>query len=517
MRKLAGLGFVLFFSLFSAASLEAASAQPSRGGTITLAISKELALMNPLVNTSSTEARIRELMFESLLAFDLKGALQPRLAESWEISKDLKTYTFRLRRSVKFHSGKEMTAEDAKFAIDYTMNPKNGATGFKDLELVDRVEVADKYTLRVHMKAHNPLFLTLLASIRSFSVIPKESLSEGVRKPLTFPAGTGPFRFVEWVPGQRIVFDRFDDYWGHKAFVDRVVMKEIADATVRFTALRAGDVDLIERTPYEWVQQIVEGKIKGIGYSKAALAGAQNLEFNVIDPPFNNKKLRLALAHAIDKKEVMQAAYFGLADTADQRFPRGHVWYFDDVRSPQYDPDKAKALLKEAGYKGETIELMGNRGETSEVEGAAVQAQLRRIGMKVDLKIWERASALEARRQGKYEFKFAGGSDYPDPLPAYVEYACEPDPRKRRLNETGYCDKEYDALLKKAEVEVDPDKRRALFKQAVAKLLDDAPLVPIGFAPRFFTFRDHVKGFVTNSTGDFQPWGAGLSHAWISK
>jgi peptide/nickel transport system substrate-binding protein len=361
------------------------------------------------------------------------------------------------------------------------------------------------------------LFLTLLASIRSFSVIPKESLSEGVRKPLTFPAGTGPFRFVEWLPGQRIVFDRFDDYWGHKAFVDRVVMKEIADATVRFTALQAGDVDLIERTPYEWVQQIVEGKIKGIGYSKAALAGAQNLEFNVIDPPFNNKKLRLAVAHAINKKEVMQAAYFGLADTADQRFPRGHVWYFDDVRSPQYDPDKAKALLKEAGYKGETIELMGNRGETAEVEGAAVQAQLRRIGMKVDLKIWERASALEARRQGKYEFKFAGGSDYPDPLPAYVEYACEPDPKKRRLNETGYCDKEYDALLKKAEVEVDPDKRRALFKQAVAKLLDDAPLVPIGFAPRFFTFRDHVKGFVTNSTGDFQPWGAGLSHAWISK
>ncbi|MGH7848258.1 MAG: hypothetical protein ACREQW_24225, partial [Candidatus Binatia bacterium] len=80
-----------------------------------------------------------------------------------------------------------------------------------------------------------------------------------------------------------------------------------------------------------------------------------------------------------------------------------------------------------------------------------------------------------------------------------------------------YCDKEYDALLKKAEVEVNPDKRRDLFRQAVAKLLDDSPLVPIGFAPRFFTFRDHVKGFVTNSTGDFQPWGAGLSHAWLDK
>src|SRR5215475_6636908 len=107
--------------------LQAASAQPKRGGTITLAISKELALMNPLINTSSTEARIRELMFEPLLARDLKGAIQPRLAESWEVSKDGKLYTFRLRRGVKFHNGKEMTADDLKYAIDYTLNPKNGA------------------------------------------------------------------------------------------------------------------------------------------------------------------------------------------------------------------------------------------------------------------------------------------------------------------------------------------------------------------------------------------------------
>jgi ABC-type transport system substrate-binding protein len=137
--------------------------------------------------------------------------------------------------------------------------------------------------------------------------------------------------------------------------------------------------------------------------------------------------------------------------------------------------------------------------------------------VKVELKILERASALEARRQGKYMFKLAGGSDYPDPLPAYQEYMCEPDPRKRRLNESGYCNKQYDALLKKAEAEVDPEKRRALFKEAVTMLAQDVPVFPIGFTPRFFAFRDHVKGFVTNASGDFQPWGAGLSHAWINK
>lgn len=517
MNILSMLSLLLVFLLGVPSAMQAAVAEPKRGGTLTLAISKELALMNPLVNTSSTEARIRELTFEPLLAMDLKGAIVPRLAESWEIARNGRLYIFRLRKGAKFHNGKEVTAEDVKFAMDYTMNPKNGAYGFEDLSAVERVEVADKHTVRVHMKRHQPLFLVMLADIRSFSVIPKESLPEGIRKPPTFPPGTGPFKFVEWQPGQRIVFDRFDDYWGHKAYVERVVMRTVGDATVRFTALQAGDVDIIERTPYEWLQQMVQGKIRGIGFAKAARAGARNLEFNVVDPPFNNKKLRLAVAYALNKKEILQAAYFGLADTTDQRFPEGHVWNFHDVPSIQFDPEKAKALLKEAGYKRETIELMGNRGEVAETEGAIIQAQLKRIGMNVQLKILERASALEARRQGKYMFKLAGGSDYPDPLPAYQEYICEPDPRKRRVNESGYCDKEYDELMRKAEAEIDPQKRRELFKKVVTKLMQDIPIFPIGFTPRFFTFRDHVKGFATNASGDFQPWGAGLSRAWVDR
>src|SRR5262245_50314908 len=189
---------LILSSILTDQFLQAASSQPKRGGTLTLAVSKELALMNPLVNTSSTESRIRELMFEPLLGRDAKGAIQPRLAESWEVSKDGKIYTFHLRKGVKFHNGKEMAAEDIKFAIDYTLNPKNGAYGLADLEAVDKVEAVDKYTLRISLKKINPLFLTVLTDIRAFSAIPKESLPEGMRKPSTFPPGTGPFKFVEW-------------------------------------------------------------------------------------------------------------------------------------------------------------------------------------------------------------------------------------------------------------------------------------------------------------------------------
>lgn len=207
--------------------------------------------MNPLVGTGSTERRIRELSFETLLGIDLKGNIQPNLAESWEISKDGKLYTFKLRRGVKFHNGREMAAEDVKYAIDYTKNAKNGASGYKELALIENVEIIDKHALKLSLKSANPAALYSFAEIRAFSVVPKGSLPEGISKIAAFPASTGPFKFVEWQPQQRIVFERYDDYWGQRAFLDRVILRPISDDSVRLTALQAGDVDITERTPYE--------------------------------------------------------------------------------------------------------------------------------------------------------------------------------------------------------------------------------------------------------------------------
>jgi peptide/nickel transport system substrate-binding protein len=196
---------VLFISSLIAQTAQAAAAEPKRGGTITLGVTRDISVMNPLVDTGSTQKRIRDLMFEALLAIDLKGNLQPALAEAWEVSKDGKLYTMRLRKGVKFHNGQEMTAEDAKFAIDYSMNEKNGARGFAELSVVDRAEARDKYTLNIYLKRSAPAFKYALARIETFSVIPKESVTDGMKNPNRFPPGTGPFKFVEWISQQRIV------------------------------------------------------------------------------------------------------------------------------------------------------------------------------------------------------------------------------------------------------------------------------------------------------------------------
>ena len=503
--------------LSSAAAVEGASAKPKAGGTLTMGIYRDLELMNPLVATRSIDEDLRTLMFEPLLALDEKDRVRPHLAESWEVSKDGRLYTFKLRRGVKFHDGQEMTAEDVKFAADYTMNPKNGAFGANQLALVDRVEASDRYILKFYLKTATPAFLSSLTQITTFSVIPKGSLEEG-QKPATYPPGTGPFRFVEWQPKQRLIFERFDGYWGPKALLDRVVMIPVLDDTARITALRTGDVDLIERTPREWVRQIVDGKLKEIGYEKAPHSSFRRIIFNAAQPPFDNKKVRQAVAHAVNRKEILDAAYFGLGEPNDQKFPKGHPWNIEGVRAPSYNLAKARALLKDAGYKGEPVELLIIQSAAEQAEASALQAQLKKIGIPIQLTMMDAAAANSRFRRGEFTLRFSGTSLFTDPSPMYGPgLVCEPDLKKRATNSSGYCDKEMEALLKKADAELDAAKRRALFRQVVAKLFDDVPELFLGFVPETFAFRRHVKGFTTNDDGNFQWSGGGLSRTWLDK
>ncbi len=516
MRRYILVSFLWIFLLgFVQAGL---ADEPKRGGTLKMAIRKDVDIMNPLVGTKSTDGRIRETMFEPLLGIDLAGKVQPNLAESWEMSKDGKVYTFKLRRGVKFHNGREMTADDVKFSIDYTLNPKNGAYGYTRLALLDRAEIVDKHTLRMHLKKAGPGFLSVLTNIQTFSVIPKESLPEGIEKLDQYPPGTGPFRFVEWKPAQRLVLERFDDYWGPKAFVDKMILRPVRDATVRFTALRTGDVDIIERAPLEWIEQVAKGKVKGVQFAVATHAEFRSVEFNVAAPPFDSKKMRLAVAHAVNKKQLLQAGFFGFGDPTDQKYPKGHTWYIDNVPAPEYNPDKARALLKEAGYKGEPIVMLVQQSAAREGEAAMMQAQLKKVGINLKLNMVGRGVYHALLRKGKYSFHLGGGSFYPDPALTYgSDLRCGPNLKKRSNNTSGFCRKSMDALIDKLETEMDQSKRKQLLKQMVQEVVDDVIILYVGFGPQFHAFRDNIKGFTTDSDAAFRWWGGGLSHTWIDK
>ena len=215
------------------------------GRRLIVAISEDLTTMNPLAVTNANDRSIRSLMFEPLLGVDSKGKFQPYLAESWEVSADGRHYTFQLRKGVKFHDGREMTAMDAKYAIENITNPENQALRITQSGLVESVTVFNKHTLKVSIKEARAGFLTLFTPLSYFSVIPKGSLEEGVSTSNRFPPGTGPFKFVEWKRKLHFVVDRFDAYWGQKACVDRLILRPIRSAHIRLTARQAGDVDVV--------------------------------------------------------------------------------------------------------------------------------------------------------------------------------------------------------------------------------------------------------------------------------
>ncbi len=508
---------VLTSWLMAAAPLDAASDKPKRGGTLTLGISRQPALMHPMVATGSVERKVRELMFESLLGVDANGRIQPNLAESWAVSDNGRLYTFNLRRGVKFHDGREMTGEDVKYAVNYAMNPKNSAYGQSMLAPVERVETEGKYVVKMLLKKPSPPFLASLADIQAFSVLPKESLPEGVSKLDRFPPGTGPFKVIEWQPGQRFVFERFPDYWGHKAFIDRLILRPIADSAIRFIAVQTGDVDMIEFTPFEWVKQVAEGKVKGLHLVKAPYASFRRMVFNVAAPPFNNKKMRQAIAYAIDKKELMQAAFFGYGEAVDQRYPVDHSWFIEGFPPQSRDLAKATALLKEAGYKGEVISINSYPGEYEPMI-VTLQAQLKKVGINVKIETMDFGVHRSLIRSGDYTMNVTGGNLATDPYEAYgANRRCESDLKKRRNNLSGHCDKEVEALLDQAEQELDPAKRRALFKQILNKHFEDVAEIYLGFAPRYFSMRDYVKGFTTSGDDIYRWWGGGVNYTWLDK
>jgi len=368
------------------------------------------------------------------------------------------------------------------------------------------------------MKSASTAFLSSLTDIKTFSVVPKGSLPEGVSKLDRYPAGTGPFRFVEWQPQQRILLERHEGYWKNKPYVEKLVLRPISNDQVRFTALRAQDIDMAEQPPFEWAKQIADGKLKGVSFTEATFGGFYRLTFNMTRPPFDDRRMRLAVAHAVDRRELLHAAFLGFGEPSDQNYPKGYAWYHEGVPTPAYNLDKARALLKEAGYKGEPIDILEDQEIVNQTLATTLQAQMKKIGMNMKLDVLEVGAYTARHRAGDFAIGFSGGSPKVDPSATYGPHLrCEPDLKKRASNTSGYCDQEMEALLQKAELELEPGKRKTLFKEIEAKILRDLPFIIIGFVPDFITYRDYVKGFATDHDGSLQWWGGGLSHAWLDK
>jgi peptide/nickel transport system substrate-binding protein len=507
VERIVGVFLGVTFGVFLNVASFAGEA-PVFGGTLRLGSQRDLSTLNPFMRTVAFDHNLRSLIYEPL-TMEREGTFASGLAESWEISKDGKEYTFHLRKGVIFHNGKSMTSEDVRWSLEHAMDPKSRAHGRGNLPEIQAVEASEPSKVRIRLKEPFVPFIPILTTIQTFPVVPSGSLQPGEQQG-SFPPGTGPYRFDGWLPGSRITLRKHPNYWQKGIpYIDAIVSRHLPDAEVRFAALRSGDIDVAERVSNHHVDAIGKGKHKGLQIALAEGASMKGVAFNVAAAPFDDVRIRQAFAYAIDKEEIIRAVYWGFGTPVNQKNHPSSPWYFD-VPDRKRDIEKARAILKEAGYPiGLKVKALAYLG--TEEDLLMIQKQLKEVGVEIDIQSVPIATFLEMLRKKEFTFGAYGGDSYPDPDPNYYTTY------HSRRNNVQYSNANVDTLLERGRVTMDLQERKKIYREIVRIVNDEAPVIWYAIGPYAFVSHSYVRGFKTNSEGRYFSGDAGFPFAWIKK
>lgn len=495
---------------------QAPAVQPAgAGGTLTFLWGGDTDRLDPPAMTTQEGFIATTAIYEGLVKYKPNSTdVEPALAEKWDISDDGRTYVFHLRSGVKFHDGSPLTAEAVAFSFDRSINPENPLYkeaqgdygGFPYINdyignVVARVEAAGPLDVKFTLKRKFSPLLSNLAIPPGF-VISMEALKKFGKQINENPVGTGPFRFVEWKKDDHITVEAFDGYWGTKPKLQRIVFQPVPEASVRALKIQRGEGDVA--WPFDPKDAAnLRGKADTDVLEQPGL-NVNMAEFNLKKPEFQNKTLRQALNYAVNKQELAEKLYSGAGVPATGVLP-STSWAFDpEIKGYPYDPEKARAMLREAGYGGQTLILDAYtipRGYNP--QGAklaeAVQQYFEAVGVKSEIKTQEWTQYRRDRRAGLLNVAFGGWqADTGDPenfLGVFFHSA-----NAGGINTSFYGVPEVDRLLDQANEETDTAKRKALFNQAERRIVEDAPWLFIGHMKQQVAIRKRVQGFVLQPT-----------------
>ena len=407
MKK--ALAIVLMMLVAASLSWAAAEA-PKKGGSLILCVGDEPPGLDPTASASAAIDRVvYSNIFEGLVKVDRDGKLLPGLAAKWEISADAKVYTFHLRKGVAFHNGEPFNAQVAKWNLE-----RGAAEGTKNahpefFRVIEKIETPDAATLKLTLKEVDALFLFRMAEGDSVMLPMK-----GFENTAAAPIGTGPFKFVEWKRGDSVTMERNPAYWNPQLpYLDKVTFRFIKDPSAQAAALKAGDVDLIGwLLAPELAAEIAKDKRFKV------LAGASTSEVvmstNNKAKPFDNRLVRQAMAHAIDRKAVIELVMSGYGTVIGSHWPPVTPYYKDMTGRFPYDPAKAKELLAKAGYPNgfaATIKLPAIY-PYSQRAGEVIADMLGQIGIKLKIEIVEWGFWLDRIfKQKEFELSMIGHAE----------------------------------------------------------------------------------------------------------
>lgn len=464
---------------------------PKRGGTLNVGFPSDTKTLNPMFSVQFSERQVLYLVYNTLTKLGTDFSINPELATSWDIEKDGKRIVLHLRKGVKFHDGTAFDAEAVRWNIEQRLDEAVGSPQRKQLEpVIGSIDVIDAHTVAFNLKQQFPALLGMFGQRAGFMVSPTAAKKHGEDFGSN-PVGTGPFVFKEWVRGSHVTVERNAAYWEDgKPYLDKVVFRDISGSVVGLQRLLTGELDYVGQLAPNDIKPIEDND--KLDLYPITVGRWYSLQWHWDKPPFNNSDLRKAIAHAIDRKRVVEITMAGKANLANGPTPPGLWWFDPDIEGYAYDPEKSKELLAKAGYESGT-ELVLSTPQISVFQqiNQLVQEQLDAVGVPVKLEPVARKEWYSRVVKRATNWTPTRWTQRPDPDGLlYILFHS-----KGFANTTGYSNPEVDALLEEARGVGDVDKRRTIYSKAQRIMVDDLPMLPLFFAVEYAAIGKNVKNF----------------------
>jgi peptide/nickel transport system substrate-binding protein len=457
-------------------------------------------------------------MSQGLLDLDLRSEPVPGVASAWETAADLLTYTFTLRKGVLFHNGREVDAAAVKWNFERIKNPKTSSAFTRSaLENLKEVVVLDQYTVRCHLHQPSAAFPADVVYYPCNLIAPESEAQADTR-----PIGCGPFKFVRWERNSVTELVRFENYFETDAagnslpYLERIIGYPKKEDQVRLTALRTGEIELIDTMAYADAAEFTKRYAGKLQTWDVPTLGTSFIVFNLDKGPFTDKRVRQAAAHAIDHDAIQQAVFYGRGEAAKGFYASASPWYAAELQPrPAYDPDKAKTLLRHAKAVGVEVVLQAEDAYPyMRQTGELVQAMWSDVGFKVRFDVLSAPVLRQKRRDRDFHADSMSASYRFDPDGWFSRFFLSTSPSAKESS--GFHNEQVDKLITEARQTADKKKRLALYTEIDSLINEELPVLYLHHLTLLEAGSMKLQGYQPAISGLFSTKGAGIRTAWVA-
>ncbi len=465
--------------------------EPPEPVELRMGLGSDATNLDPRHAHDVASANINNLVYMGLLQWDMETMeIIPYVAKEIEIPDDT-TYVFHLHEGIKFHDGTELTAHDVKFTYDCLRDPDYGGINLAFYQPIQEITVIDDYTVQFSLEAPNAPFLYYLAP----GIVPKHIAQEQDDIFVTEPVGSGPYVFVEWVPNDHIVLEAFDDYFGGRPSIDKIVFRIIPEVTTRLVELETGGIHLVDGVPPEDVDRLDAEPDVTVTFTPGT--GFNYFAYDCQSAPFEDVRVRQAIAYGIDMETLVDHLFYGYREVAYSPIIPTSWAHNPDVRKFDYEPERAMELLTDAGYPdGLEVQLKLSEGEVTREMCEIVQHQLSEIGVDVALYEQEWGAFLADVMDGDYEMMTIGWSGQTDPDRGVYRQFHSRNWAPAGSNFQRYANERVDELLDLARTNPDQEIRREKYFEIQELLAEEQPYTYVSYYVTIAAHRPEVQDYV---------------------